>query len=81
MDLINNSKFNERTLFTHVNENIFEFNTYNSQKNSVIEYDGTIINLESDWDIGNKIMKIKIDENSFTFQITKNVKGFHIKGY
>ena len=26
-------------------------------------------------------MKIKIDENSFTFQITKNVKGFHIQGY
>ena len=81
LDLINNSKFNERTLFTHVNENIFEFKTYNSQKNSVIEYDGTIINLESDWNIGNKIMKIKIDENSFTFQITKNVKGFHIQGY
>ena len=63
------------------NKNLFEFKTYNSQKNSVIEYDGTIINLESDWNIGNKIMKIKIDENSFTFQITKNVKGFHIQGY
>jgi propionyl-CoA carboxylase alpha chain len=81
IDLINNSKFNERNLFAHINKDIFEFKTYNSQKNSVIEYNGSVITLESDWCIGDKVMKIKIDEVDFTFQIIKTVKGFHIQGY
>ena len=81
IDLINNSKFNERTLFAHINKEKFEFKTYNSQKNSVIEYDGNAITLESDWRIGDKVMKIKIDEVDFTFQINKTLKGFHIQGY
>ena len=81
IDLMNNSKFNERTLFAHINKDVFEFKTYNSQKNSVIEYDGNVITLESDWCIGDKVMKIKIDEVDFTFQINKTLKGYHIQGY
>ena len=81
IDLMNNSKFNERTLFAHINKDVFEFKTYNSQKNSVIEYDGNVITLESDWRIGDKVMKIKIDEVDFTFQINKTLKGYHIQGY
>ena len=81
IDLMNNSKFNERTLFAYINKDVFEFKTYNSQKNSVIEYDGNVITLESDWRIGDKVMKIKIDEVDFTFQINKTLKGYHIQGY
>ena len=64
-----------------LNKEKFEFKTYNSQKNSVIEYDGNAITLESDWRIGDKVMKIKIDEVDFTFQINKTLKGYHIQGY
>ena len=81
IDLMNNSKFNERTLFAHINKDVFEFKTYNSQKNSVIEYDGNVISLESDWRISDKVMKIKIDEVDLTFQIHKTLKGYHIQGY
>ena len=80
-DLKNSQKFNERTLIAEINKNIFEFKTYNTEKNSMIEYEGNLIPLESDWNIGDRVMNIKIAEDDFTIQINKTIKGFEIKGY
>ena len=44
-------------------------------------YEGNLIPLESDWNIGDRVMNIKIGEDHFTIQINKTIKGFEIKGY
>ena len=58
-----NSKLNQKSLVASIGKNIFVFNAYNTLKNTIIEYDGKVISLESDWKPEDKLIKIKIDEN------------------
>ncbi len=77
----NNLKLNERSLIASVGNNIFEFKTYNTIKNTIIEYDGRVISLESGWNPGDRSIKIKIDEDSVTLQIQSGVKGYKVSGF
>ena len=77
----NNSSLNEKSLVASIGKNIFIFKTYNTLKNTIIEHNGKVISLESDWKPEDKIIKIKIDDSFLTLQIKKNIKGFDIKGF
>jgi propionyl-CoA carboxylase alpha chain len=76
-----NSKLNQKLLVASIGKNIFVFNVYNTLKNTIIEYDGKVISLESDWNPGDKLIKIKIDENLLTLRINKSVKGYELEGF
>jgi propionyl-CoA carboxylase alpha chain len=76
-----NSKLNQKSLVASVGKNIFVFNAYNTLKNTIIEYDGKVISLESDWNPEDKLIKIKIDENLLTLRINKSVKGYELEGF
>lgn len=76
-----NSKLNQKLLVASIGKNIFVFNAYNTLKNTIIEYDGKVISLESDWNPGDKLIKIKIDENLLTLRINKSVKGYELEGF
>ena len=77
----NNLKLNERSLVASVGNNIFEFKVYNAIKNTIIEHDGRVISLESDWNPGDRSIKIKIDEDIVTLQIQSGVKGYKVSGF
>jgi propionyl-CoA carboxylase alpha chain len=77
----NNLKLNERSLVASVGNNIFEFKVYNAIKNTIIEHDGRVISLESDWNPGDRSIKIKIDEDIVTLQIQSSVKGYKVSGF
>lgn len=76
-----NSKLNQKLLVASIGKNIFVFNAYNTLKNTIIEYDGKVISLESDWNPEDKLIKIKIDENLLTLRINKSVKGYELEGF
>ena len=77
----NNLKLNERSLVASVGNNIFEFKVYNTIKNTIIEHEGRVISLESDWNPGDRSIKIKIDEDIVTLQIQSGVKGYKVSGF
>jgi len=76
-----NLKLNERSLIASVNNNIFQFKAYNTIKNTIIEYDGRVISLESEWNPGDRSIKIKIDEDNVTLQIQSGAKGYKVNGF
>lgn len=77
----NNLKLNERSLVASSGNNIFEFKVYNTIKNTIIEHEGRVISLESDWNPGDRSIKIKIDEDIVTLQIQSGVKGYKVSGF
>ena len=77
----NNLKLNERSLVASSGNNIFEFKVYNTIKNTIIEHEGRVISLESDWNPGDRSIKIKIDEDIVTLQIQSSVKGYKVSGF
>ena len=77
----NNPLLNEKSLVASINKNIFEFKSYNTLKNIIIEHDGVTISLESNWKPQDNLIKIKVDEKLLTLKIQKSIKGYEIQGF
>tara|TARA_B110001450_G_scaffold182500_1_gene170556 strand:- start:230 stop:2209 length:1980 start_codon:yes stop_codon:yes gene_type:complete len=77
----NNPLLNEKSLVASINKNIFEFKSYNTLKNIIIEHDGVTISLESNWKPEDNLIKIKVDEKLLTLKIQKSIKGYEIQGF
>ena len=72
---------NEKSLVASIGKNIFEFKSYNTLKNIIIEHDGVTISLESNWKPEDNLIKIKVDEKLLTLKIQKSIKGYEIQGF
>ncbi|MDA9905143.1 acetyl/propionyl/methylcrotonyl-CoA carboxylase subunit alpha [Hyphomicrobiales bacterium] len=77
----NHLLLNEKSLVASINKNIFEFKSYNTLKNIIIEHDGVTISLESNWKPEDNLIKIKVDEKLLTLKIQKSIKGYEIQGF
>ena len=77
----NHPLLNEKSLVASINKNIFEFKSYNTLKNIIIEHDGVTISLESNWKPEDNLIKIKVDEKLLTLKIQKSIKGYEIQGF
>ena len=77
----NHLLLNEKSLIASINKNIFEFKSYNTLKNIIIEHDGVTISLESNWKPEDNLIKIKVDEKLLTLKIQKSIKGYEIQGF
>ena len=77
----NHLLLNEKSLIASINKNIFEFKSYNTLKNIIIEHDGVTISLESNWKPQDNLIKIKVDEKLLTLKIQKSIKGYEIQGF
>ena len=77
----NHLLLNEKSLIASINKNIFEFKSYNTLKNIIIEHDGVTISLESNWKPEDNLIKIKVDEELLTLKIQKSIKGYEIQGF
>ena len=72
--------FYEKSLVTKVGSYIYELRTYDRLENLIIEYEDSVISLESKWCPGDKLIDISIDNDLYSFKVEKIILGYLIEG-
>ena len=77
----NKNKIFEKSLIVLLEDFTFEFKTYDRQDNLIIEYNEDLITIDSDYQSGNPITHININNKEYTFKVKKSINGYNISGY
>ena len=67
-------------MVTKVGSYIYEIRTYDRLENVIIEYEDSVISLESKWCPGDKLIDISIDNDLYSFKVEKIILGYLIEG-